>query len=714
MLLPIGARAATPELTCLPGWLSFAAVPINQSETQLLVLKNSGKTSVTISGIAASPSNFNVSGMTLPFVLAAGQSAGIHVTFSPTASKWVRGNVQLTSNATNSAMQISVQGGGVVKGQLQAQPGSVALGQVQVGRSQSQSVVVTSIASNKVTVKGFQVSGAGFSVSGPATPLVLSPGQTFTVTAKFSPQAAGLVSGNIRILSTASSGLNIPLTATGVTTTTTGQLAVSPSALSLGSVRVGSSGTASGSLSASGASVTVTADNINNSAFTLSGLTLPVTIAAGQSVPFTVKFTPTAAGSASATLAFTSNAQTATTSESLSGTGTTAPGQLAVSPTSLSLGSVVVGSSGTASGSLSASGASVTVTADSVNNSAFTVTGLSLPVTLAAGKSVPFTVKFTPTAAGSASATLAFTSNAQTATTSESLTGTGTAAPGQLAVTPTSLGLGSIVVGSSGTASGSLSASGASVTVTADKINNSAFTVSGLTLPVTIPAGQSVPFTVKFTPTAAGSASATLAFTSNAQTATTNESLTGTGTAAPGQLAVSPSTLSFGNVDVGTTGMLTTTLAASGASVTISSAAMSNSLFTLSGASFPMTLGAGQSQQMNVVFSPKASGTDSGTLTLNSNASNAKVSESLSGVGVTPQYSVSLTWNASTSSVVGYNVYRGTSPGAYSKINATVDANTAYTDSTVTAGTTYYYAATAVNPSGEESGYSTPVQVTIP
>jgi len=287
MLLPIGARAATPELTCLPGWLSFAAVPINQSETQLLVLKNSGKTSVTISGIAASPSNFNVSGMTLPFVLAAGQSAGIHVTFSPTASKWVRGNVQLTSNATNSAMQISVQGGGVVKGQLQAQPGSVALGQVQVGRSQSQSVVVTSIASNKVTVKGFQVSGAGFSVSGPATPLVLSPGQTFTVTAKFSPQAAGLVSGNIRILSTGGSGLNIPLTATGVTTTTTGQLAVSPSALSLGSVRVGSSGTASGSLSASGASVTVTADSINNSAFTLSGLTLPVTIAAGQSVPFT-------------------------------------------------------------------------------------------------------------------------------------------------------------------------------------------------------------------------------------------------------------------------------------------------------------------------------------------------------------------------------------------------------------------------------------------
>jgi hypothetical protein len=609
VLLPICARAATPELTCLPAWLSFANVPINQSQTQLLVLTNSGATSATISAINTSSSKFKVTGITLPLVIGAGQSAGIHVTFSPTADKWVQGTITLTNDATNSPLQVSVQGGGVVKGELEAQPGSVAFGQVPVGSSLSESVVLTSTASGVQSVKGFRVSGAGFTVSGPATPVVLSAGQSFTLTVKFSPRSAGLMSGDVRILS-GGAGLNIPLTASGIAAGATGQLAVSPSTLSLGSVGVGSSGTAPGSLSASGASVTVTADSINNSAFTLSGLTLPLTIAAGQSVPFTVKFAPTAAGSASATLAFTSNAQTSSISESLTGTGTAAAGQLAASPTTLSLGSIVVGSSGTASGSLSASGASVTVTADSVNNSAFTV--------------------------------------------------------------------------------------------------------SGLTLPLTIPAGQAVPFTVKFTPTAAGSASATLAFTSNAQTSSTSELLTGTGTAVPGQLAVSPSTLSFGNVNAGTTATQATTLTASGASVTISSGSMSNSLFTLSGASFPMTLSAGQSGQIYVVFSPTASGTDSGTLTLNSNASNTKISESLSGIGVTPQYSVSLTWNASTSSVAGYNIYRGTSPGAYSKINPSVDPSTTYTDSTVTAGATYYYAATAVNPSGQESSYSAPVQVTIP
>ena len=78
-------------------------------------------------------------------------------------------------------------------------------------------------------------------------------------------------------------------------------------------------------MAASGASVTVTAASTNNSAFSVSGLSLPVTIPAGQSAPFTVTFSPQTTGAASATLTFTSNAQTSTTTETLTGTGTPAP-----------------------------------------------------------------------------------------------------------------------------------------------------------------------------------------------------------------------------------------------------------------------------------------------------------------------------------------------------------------------------------------------------
>jgi fibronectin type 3 domain-containing protein len=115
-----------------------------------------------------------------------------------------------------------------------------------------------------------------------------------------------------------------------------------------------------------------------------------------------------------------------------------------------------------------------------------------------------------------------------------------------------------------------------------------------------------------------------------------------------------------------------------------------------------------------VAFTPQSSGTVSGSLSLSSTASNAQATEPLTGVGTQTAYTVGLSWNPS-SAAVGYNVYRSTSStGSYSKINSALDNNTAYADSTVAAGNTYYYAATSVNSSGTESSLSTPVQVAVP
>ena len=77
--------------------------------------------------------------------------------------------------------------------------------------------------------------------------------------------------------------------------------------------------------------------------------------------------------------------------------------------------------------------------------------------------------------------------------------------------------------------------------------------------------------------------------------------------------------------------------------------------------------------------------------------------------------SVGLTWSASASIVIGYNIYRGNQPGGpYNLLNSSLDRGTTYTDATVQAGKPYYYVATAVSSSGVESGYSNEVQVTVP
>jgi fibronectin type 3 domain-containing protein len=76
---------------------------------------------------------------------------------------------------------------------------------------------------------------------------------------------------------------------------------------------------------------------------------------------------------------------------------------------------------------------------------------------------------------------------------------------------------------------------------------------------------------------------------------------------------------------------------------------------------------------------------------------------------------VALSWDQSSSSVVGYYVYRGTkASGPYTKLNTSPSTSTYYSDSTVNDGAVYYYVVTAVNSSNIESADSNQVSATIP
>lgn len=79
-------------------------------------------------------------------------------------------------------------------------------------------------------------------------------------------------------------------------------------------------------------------------------------------------------------------------------------------------------------------------------------------------------------------------------------------------------------------------------------------------------------------------------------------------------------------------------------------------------------------------------------------------------------HAVTINWTASTSpGIAGYDVFRATNPsGPYTQINSSLVTGTTFKDTSVTAGITYYYVATAVNSSGVQSSYSSQVSATIP
>ena len=88
----------------------------------------------------------------------------------------------------------------------------------------------------------------------------------------------------------------------------------------------------------------------------------------------------------------------------------------------------------------------------------------------------------------------------------------------------------------------------------------------------------------------------------------------------------------------------------------------------------------------------------------------------LSGTAVAAvAHSVELVWSQGTSSVVGFNVYRGsTNGGPYTKLTSSPQSSMTYTDYDVTAGQTYYYVVTAVDANGMESDKSSQVVAVIP
>lgn len=106
-------------------------------------------------------------------------------------------------------------------------------------------------------------------------------------------------------------------------------------------------------------------------------------------------------------------------------------------------------------------------------------------------------------------------------------------------------------------------------------------------------------------------------------------------------------------------------------------------------------------------------------LSVSANGLHAQARPQLQPAGGTP-HSATLTWMAGAPvtgvTVAGYNVYRGSAPmmeGA-SAINSTLVSGLTYADTSVTAGASYCYIVEAQSGTGNQSGPSNEVCVTIP
>jgi len=336
---------------------------------------------------------------------------------------------------------------------------------------------------------------------------------------------------------------------------------------------------------------------------------------------------------------------------------------------------------------------------------------------LSVGSNCTIQVTITPNAIGTLSGTLSVTDAAASSPQQVTLSGTGASAPAPAAsVSPASYtfasqvlnstsALGSVTLTNTGNAS--LTLTGVSVTGDFAQTNNCGSTLA---------ASASCTVDLTFTPTVVGSRAGTLTFGDNAASNSQSVQLFGTGVNA-GSLTESPSSLSFGNVVVGVTSSKTVTITNTGGqSVTVTSLSSTGVGFEVSGISTPLTIAPSQSSTLDISFDPSATGSASGTIILANNSSTSSITIPVSGVGTAaPSHEVVLQWDASNSEVIGYETYRGTiSGGPYTRLSSSPSAQAGYTDSSVQAGSTYYYVVTSVGTDMVESAYSNEATATVP
>jgi len=491
----------------------------------------------------------------------------------------------------------------------------------------------------------------------------------------------------------------------------TSPLTCAPAILAFGATVVGQIETLPVTLTNNGeTSATISGVTASNSEFTVSSLSLPLVLLAGQSVELNVSFTPTAMGWTGGTIRFIGNAAIAILPLEVRGTGVSSEAVTA-SPSIVSFGQVAIGTISTLPVVFTnARSWKISLSALRETGVGFSTSGPTFPLTLDARQSVTLNITFAPQESGTTVGSI-FVSGAGRAI---PISGIGTAS-GQLIANPASLTFGSVQVGGTQTLMDSFTnTGGTSVTISQASVSGTGFSITGLSFPLLLNSGASVTFSAVFTPQSAVGVMGGIIVSSNASNPSLNVSLSGTGTAL-GQLTLVPTALNFGNTTVGTSVSQTSSLSVSGSSVTISSASLSSAEFSLAGISFPVTIADGNSLPVTLTFSPQTSGIARGVLSVVSNASNA-AAQTLSGVGVAAtQRTVSLSWTDSDSGIVGYNIYRGSvSGGPYAQINSGLESTPAYTDNSVVAGQNYYYVTTAVDGSGVESGYSNEAEAAIP
>jgi hypothetical protein len=425
VILTASTGSSGQQLTVSPASHNFGNVTVNTVANAAVSLTNSGAANLTISRIMVSGTGFAASPIKTPTTVPAGGNVVLNVTFSPKTSGNFYGAVTVSSDDSDTPTEtVALDGTATTQtiGKLIATPAAINFNNVKQGSTASAVTTLKNVGTSNVTLSQINLNGSGFSTSGIATPVLVVPGESLTLTVKYSPGSNRTSSGSISLVSAQGGVTSVSVSGTMAQSS----LNLSPASINFGNAVTGVANSQTVQIGNPGTvPVTITAANISGAGFSTSGLILPLTLSAGKTATFNLQFGPKSAGASSGSLTLASDASNSPSVVALSGAGV-APGlSLAVNPLNVNFGNVTVGSTASRSVTLTNTGNSnVAISSTVLTGANLSLSGGSA-VTLTPSQSITLTVQYSPTTTASTTGTLAIASNANGAPSSIPISGNG-------------------------------------------------------------------------------------------------------------------------------------------------------------------------------------------------------------------------------------------------------------------------------------------------
>jgi hypothetical protein len=639
--LPLSDQGALPANgTFSPAGLAFPdTAEGSASSAQTITLTSSGGVALVL-GTPSVTSGYQIASDSCPASLATGSTCTLSVLFHPGVVGAVPGTLIQPANVTGGALTAALSGNGLVPGVLMLSPLSLGFSsQVTGSRSAAQAVTVSNTGGAPIALGTVSVTG-DFAIAGSNCPLSLAASASCVVSVTFAPTAVGARAGQLTVPTTAGSAV-VTLDGTGLAP---GAITLTPSSLAYGSTAIGSTATQ-----------TLTATNPGGVAVHLSGIaatgdfavsggscsTSSVLAANGGSCTLTIAFTPSANGQRSGVLTLSGDGTPARAVAALTGFGGT-PGNLVLSPASLSFGSVIDGEVSPAQTVTANNSGELPVSLGTlgVNAAGFSISANTCGATLAAGASCSFAVAFAPTQPGVLQALLSYPGQYAGSPAGVQLSGTGVL-PAAITFVPSQISFAAVATGTTASVSVQVESSGGLAATVGSATVSQGFAVQG-SCPASLAPGASCTLTVSFAPQSTGALAGLLTLPASVAGGSVTAAISADGVL-PGALAGSVASLTFPSTVVGSVSAVQTDTFENpgGVAVALGAPQVSSADYSIRATTCGSSLAAGASCSVSVAFTPTASGDRPGTLTLStSGAGGVSASVALDGSGLAPAHLV--------------------------------------------------------------------------